>query len=119
MPRKGSDRLITETPIEEPDSSPPDANGAPQAKPETKKEAVRLAMAAGVTMPKGIAQYAQDHFGMEIRPQYVSVLKGEMKKKEAAGGQKKKGNLEGSLALWPLLSSSRHLQRHDPPRLCQ
>jgi hypothetical protein len=96
MARKASDRIITETPPEsavpplaENNGTEPATPSSGQEKPATKKEAVILAMAAGMEMPKGIAQYAQDHFGMEITTQYVSVLKGELKK-EAGAGQKKK-----------------------------
>jgi hypothetical protein len=88
MARKRPDRIITETP---PESAVPDNDGATPAeqdRPSTKKDAIRRALADGVLMPRAIAQYALDEFGMKITPQHISAVKGELKR-EAATGRKK------------------------------
>lgn len=63
---------------------------APVVKPTSKREAVNLAFAAGVTMPRDVVGYIKEHFDIDITPAHVSTLKG-LLKKPSNGEPKKRG----------------------------
>jgi hypothetical protein len=53
-----------------------------------KTEAVRLALAEGVTSPTEIARHVKDKHGLDLTPAHASTIKGTLKRK---GGGKRKG----------------------------
>src|SRR5688500_19050276 len=66
------------------------ANGA-SGKPGNKTEAVRQALGQGVTSPTKISEWARAEHGIEISPDHVSVIKGNLKRKAGGGNKKGKG----------------------------
>jgi hypothetical protein len=62
-------------------------NGQAKATP-SKKEAVAEALAQGIDSPMEIAEHVTKTYGLEITTNYVSVIKGELKKKKKAKGRK-------------------------------
>ena len=57
--------------------------------PANKKEAVRLALAAGVNSPTEVASYVKKAFGLDMTPEHVSTVKGQLKRE--TGGKKPRG----------------------------
>jgi hypothetical protein len=62
--------------------------GQQARKPATKKEAVQLALAAGVSSPTEIAAYVKQTFDVDITPAHASNIKGILKRQKKAGGKK-------------------------------
>jgi hypothetical protein len=62
-------------------------NGQAKASP-SKKEAVAEALALGIDSPTQIAERLKTIYGLEITTSYVSVIKGELKKKKKGKGRK-------------------------------
>ncbi len=52
------------------------------------KEAVAEALALGISSPTQIAERLKTVYGLEITPNYVSMIKGDLKKKKKAKGRK-------------------------------
>jgi hypothetical protein len=72
------------------EGQPPAEVGAGQqaAKPATKKEAVQLALAAGVSSPTEIAVYVKRTFNVDMTPEHVSTIKGILKRPKKGAGKK-------------------------------
>ncbi len=73
-------------------SSNPAKNGQSAATP-SKKQAVREALANGITSPTEIASHLKSAYGLDITTNYVSVIKGELgvtKKHKRKPGRKPK-----------------------------
>jgi hypothetical protein len=67
-------------------------NAAHSSTPANKTEAVRLALAAGVSSPTEIAQHIKAQYGMDITPAHVSTIKGNLKRAKKG---KKRGRKPG------------------------
>src|SRR6058998_3482550 len=63
--------------------------------PKDKTQAVKLAMRDGVKSPTGIAEHVKTMYGMDITPNYVSVIKGKMKRAKKARAKAKQAQAEG------------------------
>ena len=57
--------------------------------PETKQDAVKEAMKAGIKSPTEIAGWVKRTFGMDMTPAHVSTVKGILKREKEAKKQKK------------------------------
>jgi hypothetical protein len=53
----------------------------------SKTEAVKKAIADGMTSPKEISQHVKTAYGLDITPNYISMIKGNLKKKAGEGGK--------------------------------
>jgi hypothetical protein len=62
--------------------------GQQAAKPATKKEAVQLALAAGVSSPTEIAVYVKRTFNLDMTPEHVSTIKGILNRPKKGAGKK-------------------------------
>jgi hypothetical protein len=82
MPRKHSSTAPEGTTEHNPGS-----NGMQQ--PANKKEAVRLAMAAGVSSPTEIAVFVKKTFGLDMTVAHVNTVKGQLKREK--NGKKTRG----------------------------
>jgi hypothetical protein len=77
-------------------ASEPQGNGVP-ATVSSKADAVRAAWATGLKKGKEIAEYVKSKFGLEVTPQYVSIIKsgdkkkGTKQKRAARGAHKQDG----------------------------
>ncbi len=58
----------------------PGTNGMQQ--PASKKDAVRMALAAGVKSPTDIAQYVKDKFALDMSVPHVNTVKGQLKREK-------------------------------------
>jgi hypothetical protein len=56
--------------------------------PGDKTQAVKLALRDGLRSPTEIAKHVRSKYGMDITPNYVSVIKGKMKKSKKKGKAK-------------------------------
>ena len=55
-------------------------SGGASGLPKDKTQAVKLALRDGVKSPTGIAAHVKTKYGMDITPNYVSVIKGKIKR---------------------------------------
>jgi hypothetical protein len=62
--------------------------GQQATRPATKKEAVQLALAAGVNSPIEIVAYVKRTFDVDMTPEHVSTIKGNLKREKQAGAKK-------------------------------
>src|SRR4051812_47443412 len=70
-------------------------SGEASGLPRDKTQAVKLALRAGVKSPTEIAEHVKIKYGMEITPNYVSVIKGKMKRRKKAKGKEEQAQAEG------------------------
>jgi hypothetical protein len=61
---------------------------ATEATTPSKKEAVKQALASGITSPMEIAAHLKSAYGLNITTNYVSVIKGELGKTKKRKGKK-------------------------------
>jgi hypothetical protein len=80
-------RRTTEAKAEGAAAQTPGGSGAPA----NKTEAVRLALAEGVTSPQKIAGHVKDKYGLDITPAHASTIKGTLKRKKGKGKGKARG----------------------------
>ncbi|MBI1917423.1 MAG: hypothetical protein HYS12_22205 [Planctomycetes bacterium] len=71
-------------------------SGGASGLPKDKTQAVKLALRDGIKSPTGIAEHVKTTYGMDITPNYVSVIKGKMKRGRKAKGKAKQAQAEGS-----------------------
>lgn len=81
--------------------------------PKDKTQAVKLALRDGVKSPTGIAEYVKEKYGMDITPNYVSVIKGKMKRGRKAKRKAKQSQAEGSEKAAPRAGDKRGLSPED------
>ena len=66
-----------------------EGNGTGQAAtPKNKTEAVKLAIAGGLTSPTEIVAHVKERYGLDVTPNHVSMIKGTLKKRKGKPGRK-------------------------------
>jgi hypothetical protein len=58
------------------------------ATPKNKTEAVKLAIAGGLTSPSEIVAHVKERYGLDVTPNHVSMIKGSLKKRKGKPGRK-------------------------------
>src|SRR5262249_5060020 len=81
--------------------------------PADKTQAVKLALRDGLKSPTAIANHVRTKYGMDITPNYVSVIKGEMKKSKKKGKAKHAAEGESKRARVPPPASKTGLSPQD------
>jgi len=71
-------------------------SGGASEQPKDKTQAVKLALRDGIKSPTEIAQHVKTSYGMDITPNYVSVIKGKMKRGRKGKKRTKQSQAEGS-----------------------
>jgi hypothetical protein len=63
-----------------------EGNGTGQAAtPKNNTEAVKLAIAGGLTSPTEIVAHVKERYGLDVTPNHVSMIKGNLKKRKKKG----------------------------------
>src|SRR5437762_817857 len=68
-------------------STTPENNGTRQTvtTPKNKTEAVKLALADGLTSPTEISAHVKERYGLDVAPNHVSMIKSDLKKRKPKG----------------------------------
>jgi hypothetical protein len=82
-------------------------SGEASGLPKDKTQAVKMALRAGVKSPMEIADYVKTRYGMDITPNYVSVIKGKMKRRRKARGKAEHAQEEGQEKASPRAGASK------------
>src|SRR5262249_20048858 len=81
-------------------------SGGAAEQPKDKTQAVKLALRDGIKSPTGIAEHVKATYGMDITPNYVSVIKGKMKRGKKGKGRAKKAEGQEKAAPRATMSKS-------------